>query len=149
MQISSNGLALIKREEGEKLTAYRDSRGIWTIGVGHTGTVGGEPVHQGMTITAARSTELLRSDIQWVQETITDYVKPQLTQNQYDALCSLIFNIGTSAFRGSTLLRLLNVNNLKGAADEFLKWKRAGSDPDILLPRRKRERELFLCADQS
>lgn len=143
MKLSNNGVAFIKREEGEKLTAYQDSVGIWTIGVGHTGTVDGKPVARGMTITQSKSTSILISDLAWVESAINGNVKMPLTQNQYDALCSLVFNIGRNAFTGSTLLRLLNVNNYKGAADQFLQWKRAGSDPDLLLPRRKRERELF------
>jgi lysozyme len=143
MKISNNGIAFIKREEGEKLTAYQDSVGVWTIGVGHTGIVDGKPVTRGMTITQSKSTSLLISDLAWVESAINGNVKVPLTQNQYDALCSLVFNIGRNAFTGSTLLRLLNVNNYKGAADQFLQWKRTGSDPDLLLPRRKRERELF------
>ena len=143
MKLSNNGIAFIKREEGEKLTAYQDSVGVWTIGVGHTGTVDGKSVARGMTITQNKSTSLLISDLAWVESAINGNVKVPLTQNQYDALCSLVFNIGRNAFTGSTLLRLLNVNNYKGASDQFLQWKRAGSDPDLLLPRRKRERELF------
>lgn len=143
MKLSNNGIAFIKREEGEKLTAYQDSVGVWTIGVGHTGTVDGKSVARGMTIMQSKSTSLLISDLAWVESAINGNVKVPLTQNQYDALCSLVFNIGRNAFTGSTLLRLLNVNNYKGASDQFLQWKRAGSDPDLLLPRRKRERELF------
>jgi len=143
MKLSNNGIAFIKREEGEKLTAYQDSVGVWTIGVGHTGTVDGKPVARGMTITQNKSTSLLINDLAWVESVINGNVKVPLTQNQYDALCSLVFNIGRNAFTGSTLLRLLNVNNYKGAADQLLQWKRAGSDPSLLLPRRKRERELF------
>lgn len=143
MKLSNNGIAFIKRAEGEKLTAYQDSVGVWTIGVGHTGTVDGKSVARGMTITQNKSTSLLISDLAWVESAINGNVKVPLTQNQYDALCSLVFNIGRNAFTGSTLLRLLNVNNYKGASDQFLQWKRAGSDPDLLLPRRKRERELF------
>lgn len=144
MQISNNGIAFIKREEGEKLTGYADTRGIPTIGVGHTGTVNGVPVRVGMKITAEQSSALLKGDLSWVESTIANYVKLTLSQNQYDALCSLIINIGKDAFKGSTMLKLLNLGNYRGAADEFPKWKRSGNDPDILLPRRQRERSLFL-----
>jgi len=54
-------------------------------------------------------------------------------QNQYDALCSFIFNIGGTAFKGSTMLKLLNQANYQGAADDFPKWKKSGNDPDILM----------------
>ena len=136
MQISNNGIAFIKREEGEKLTGYADSRGIPTVGVGHTGDVNGKAVTVGMKITAEQSSALLKGDLSWVEGTIKSYVKSPLTQNQYDALCSFVFR--------STMLKLLNLANYKGAADEFPKWKKSGNDPDILLPRRQRERALFL-----
>lgn len=144
MQISSNGIAKLKSEEGEKLKAYLDSRGIPTVGVGHTGMVDGKPVAIGIVISQNKSTELLLQDIQWVEQTIHSLVKVTLTQNQYDALCSLIFNIGSSAFSGSTVLRKLNSKDYSGAADAFLMWKKAGTNMNILLPRRQRERELFL-----
>lgn len=144
MQISNNGITFIKREEGEKLTGYADTRGIPTVGVGHTGDVNGKPVTVGMKITAEQSSALLKGDLAWVEGTIKSYVKSPLTQNQYDALCSFVFNIGATQFKGSTMLKLLNLANYKGAADEFPKWKKSGNDPDILLPRRQRERALFL-----
>ncbi|KQN53195.1 lysozyme [Erwinia sp. Leaf53] len=144
MQISSNGVIRLKGEEGEELTGYLDSRGIPTVGVGHTGKVDGKPVVLGMRISQVKSTELLLQDIQWVEKAINGSVKVPLTQNQYDALCSLVFNIGGPAFAGSTVLRLLNGKNYTGAADAFLMWKKAGKDPDILLSRRRRERALFL-----
>lgn len=144
MQISDNGIKKLKREEGERLKAYPDSRGIPTIGVGHTGNIDGAPVTLGMVITADKSSELLRQDLAWVEKSIASNVKVSINQNQYDALCSLIFNIGASAFSTSTVLKRLNQGDYQGAADAFLMWKRAGNEPEILLPRRKRERELFL-----
>ncbi|CNL15637.1 putative phage lysozyme [Yersinia frederiksenii] len=144
MQISENGINKLKVEEGERLTGYKDSRGIPTVGVGHTGVVDGKPVAVGMVITKDKSSELLRSDLAWVEKAIATNVKAPLTQNQYDALCSLIFNIGPTAFANSTVLKRLNSGDYKGAADAFLMWKKAGNDLNILLPRRQRERALFL-----
>jgi len=144
MKISNNGIAFIKREEGERLLAYPDSVGVWTIGVGHTGTVDGKSIAKGMTITPAQSTSLLLSDLAWAESAIGSNVKVPLTQNQYDALCSFVFNVGRNAFTGSTLLKKLNAKDCAGAADQFLQWKRAGQFADLLLPRRKRERELFI-----
>lgn len=143
MKLSNNGVAYIKREEGEKLTAYADSVGVLTIGVGHTGAVSGKPITLGMTITQNQSTALLLSDIAWVESSIGKSVKVPLNQNQYDALCSFVFNVGKSAFENSTLLKKLNAGDYDGAADQLLQWRRAGNIPDLLLPRRKRERELF------
>lgn len=144
MQISNNGIKKLKTEEGEKLTGYKDSRGIPTVGVGHTGLVDGNPVSVGMVITKEKSSELLRSDLKWVERAINTKVKAQINQNQYDALCSLVFNIGESAFSNSTVLRKLNLGDFIGAADAFLMWKKSGKDLNILLPRRQRERALFL-----
>ncbi|OKP52146.1 muraminidase [Serratia marcescens] len=143
MKISNNGIDFLKCQEGEKLSAYKDTRGVHTIGVGHTGLVDGKPVAMGMTISKEKSSDLLRFDLQWTERAINS-ANVTLNQNQYDALCSLVFNIGASAFNGSTLLRKLKAGDYAGAADQFLAWKRAGNNPDILLPRRQRERALFL-----
>ncbi|EDD7982969.1 glycoside hydrolase family protein [Salmonella enterica subsp. enterica serovar Kottbus] len=144
MKISDSGLAALKREEGCKLTAYTDSRGVWTIGTGHTGRVDGVAVGKNMTITQDTADRLLRDDLSWVERCITERVTVPLNQNQYDALCSLIFNIGANAFTGSRVRRYLNAGNYTAAADAFLKWSRAGSNPTILAPRRGRERAMFL-----
>ncbi|MCU5775105.1 lysozyme [Erwiniaceae bacterium BAC15a-03b] len=144
MKLSNNGVVFIKLEEGERLTGYLDTRGIPTVGVGHTGTVDGKPVIRGMVISQNKSTELLLSDLAWVERSVNSNVTANLTQNQYDALCSLVFNIGATAFANSTVLNRINKSDYTGAAEAILMWKRAGNAPDILLPRRKRERELFL-----
>ncbi|EEI9428645.1 lysozyme [Salmonella enterica] len=144
MKISDSGLAALKREEGCKLTAYTDSRGVWTIGTGHTGKVDGITVHKGMTITQNTADRLLLDDLSWVERCIAERVTVPLNQNQYDAMCSLIFNIGANAFIGSSVRRYLNAGNYTAAADAFLKWSRAGSNPTILAPRRGRERAMFL-----
>lgn len=144
MKISDSGLAALKREEGCKLIAYPDSRGVWTIGTGHTGKVDGVAVHKGMTITQDTADRLLRDDLSWVEHCIAERVTVPLNQNQHDALCSLIFNIGANAFIGSSVRRYLNAGNYTAAADAFLKWSRAGSNPTILAPRRGRERAMFL-----
>lgn len=134
----------IRQEEGEKLIGYEDSRGIPTIGVGHTGEINNLPVSVGLTITPEQSMALLKDDLAWVESTLASTVTIGINQNQYDALCSMIFNIGAKAFKNSTLLRLLNQGLFAAAADEFLKWRKAGQDLDILLPRRQRERAYFL-----
>lgn len=144
MNISHNGIKFIKQEEGEKLTAYRDSRGILTIGTGHTGRVNGQIIFPGMTISSEESEQLLLADITQVEKAINEKVKVNLTQSQYDALCSLVFNIGTQAFNDSTCLKKLNAKDYQGAAEAMLLWKRAGQHAEVLLSRRKREMKLFL-----
>lgn len=144
MKISDKGLRFIRREEGERLTAYADIVGVWTIGVGHTGVVDGKPVTKGMTITTDKSQELLINDLAKFENAINQLVKVPLKQYEFDALVSLVFNIGVGAFSRSTLLRKLNANDFKGASEQFLVWKNAGGRPvQGLLNRRKREKDMF------
>lgn len=142
MKTSDKGQEFIVREEGEKLRAYLDAVGIWTIGVGHTGWVDAKPVGRGMVITKEKSREILRADLRRFENAVNESVRVPLIQYQFDALVSLAFNIGEGAFRRSTLLKLLNRGDYKGASEQFLVWKNAGGRP-ILLNRRKREKALF------
>lgn len=146
MKVSDAGVAFIRQEEGEYLKAYGDSRGILTIGVGHTGRVKGVPITVGMHITQAQSAELLRQDLADVERQLNHRVTVRLNQHQYDALCSLVFNIGTEAFAHSTVLQKLNASDYPAAADSMLMWCRAGHEPQRLLARRRRERTLFLTS---
>ncbi|OOF48723.1 muraminidase [Rodentibacter genomosp. 1] len=144
MKTSERGINHIIRDEGERLTAYQDIVGIWTIGVGHTGFVDGKPVTRGMTITAEKSREILKADLARFEKAVNANVKVLLTQNQFDALVSLAFNIGEGAFSGSTLVRKLNAGDYLGASQQFLVWKNAGGKVSQgLLNRRKREKALF------
>ena len=136
---------IIKKSEGLRLTAYRDSAGIWTIGYGHTGS----EVHEGLTITEAEAEALLERDIAWAVDTVRRSVRVPLTEEQRAPLASLTFNIGSGGFRGSTLLRRLNSGDYEGAADAFLMWNKitVGGKKIIspgLSSRRERERSLFL-----
>lgn len=143
MEISDNGLEFLKREEGEKLTVYRDSRGLPTVGVGHL-VLPIDNLKVGDTITQDQVDDLLRHDLEIVYHCIENVVTAALNQNQFDALCSLIFNIGTRAFAGShSVLQNLNIGYYQACADGFLDWRNAGGKP-ILLARRQRERALFL-----
>lgn len=139
---SKAGQAFIVREEGERFTAYLDSVGIWTIGVGHTGWVSDKPVSRGMTITKEQSRAILRADLKRFEKAVNESIQVPLSQYQFDALVSLAFNIGEGAFRRSTLLKLLNRGDYVGASQQFLLWKNAGGRP-ILLNRRQREKRLF------
>jgi lysozyme len=94
------------------------------------------------TLTDEQVEELLRSDLKWCSEAVESSVKVPLSQGQFDALYSLCFNIGETAFRKSTVVRKINENDLQGAADAILMWNK----PEVLINRRKRERALFLGA---
>lgn len=144
MPTSPAGRAFITKEEGRKLTAYQDSVGVWTIGVGHTTNAGLPRVFPGMKITAKEADEILSKDLETFEDAVERNVKVPLTQNQYDALVSLCFNIGATGFSNSTVVKKLKSLDYQGAADAFENWSRAGKNAKLLLPRRKREKALFL-----
>lgn len=144
MPTSVNGRKFITKEEGRRLKAYQDSVNVWTIGVGHTSAAGPPRVTQGMTITAAEADEILSRDLAQFEKSVEKNVKVPLTQNQYDALVSLCFNIGPTGFANSTVVKKLKVLDYQGAADAFLNWSRAGDQKELLKARRQRERALFL-----
>jgi len=140
MKVSNNGINLIKRFESLKLEAYRDSVNIPTIGYGHT-----HGVKMGDIITGEQADAFLREDLQVAELTINTNVKVKLTQNQFDALASFVFNLGSGNFVKSTLLKKLNLGDYAGAADEFGKWVNAGGKKlNGLVKRRAAEREVFL-----
>ena len=141
MAIAKSTLAFITKEEGARNKAYKDSKGLWTIGVGHL--IKADEQHLiTATLTDEQVEELLRSDLKWCSEAVESSVKVPLTQNQYDALYSLCFNIGGTNFAKSTVVKKINENDLAGAADAILMWNK----PEVLVNRRKRERALFLGA---
>lgn len=143
MKTSVFGVTMIQKFESCVLTAYPDSRKIPTIGWGHTGN--DVQLSPRPTIwTQAQADAQLAADISWRGEKpINDHVIAPLTQGQFDALVSLIFNIGGGAFAGSTLLKKLNDHDYAGAGQEFVQWKKAGDHPDELLRRRAQEMWLF------
>uniref|UniRef100_UPI000BB91675 lysozyme n=1 Tax=Enterobacter hormaechei TaxID=158836 RepID=UPI000BB91675 len=111
MQISENGLRLIKQFEGCRLRAYPDpSTGAepWTIGYGWTHPVDGKPVVPGMQINQATADRLLRCGVVEFAQVVNRAVKVKLNQNQFDALVSFCYNVGPHSFTTSTLLRQLN-----------------------------------------
>lgn len=145
MEMSKNGLALLKSFEGCELTAYQDSVGVWTIGYGWTQPVNGKPVSKGMTITQDTADSLLCSGVVQYEKGVTGLVKVVVNQNQFDALVDFAYNLGVKALEGSTLLKKLNAGDYAGAADEFPKWNKAGGEVlNGLVKRRAAERSLFL-----
>jgi len=132
MKISDNGIALIKRFEGCKLYAYRDSVGVLTIGYGHT-----RGVKAGMAITQAQAEQFLKEDLKPI-ETLLNNMHINFTQNQFDALCSWIFNLGAGNFNGSTMKkRIVSGANDTAVTDEMIRWTRAGGKVLAGLVRRR------------
>ena len=139
--MTPEGLALLKRFEGLRLDSYRDPVGILTVGYGHTGP----DVAEGMRITELEAERLLLGDVRTAQDAISSLVQVPLSESQKDALTSLVFNIGPGGFAKSTLLKKLNAGDLRGAANEFLRWDKAGGQVLAgLTKRRMAERDLFI-----
>lgn len=140
MKISQDGLNLIKEFEGFHADAYLCPAGVWTIGYGHTGGVA-----ERQSVTKQEAEEYLKSDVAFAEDVVNEYVEVELTQHQFDALVCFVFNVGADAFRDSTLLRLLNQGQTEEAAEQFLRWNKAGGKVLTGLTRRREaERELFL-----
>lgn len=135
MKTSNLGLEKLKKREGVRQKAYLDTKGIPTIGVGHTGP----EVYMGLVWTMQQVDDAFADDIQWAEDAVNGYVKVALTQNQFDALVSFVFNIGETAFRRSTLLRVLNTGDYTEAANCFDMWHK----PKEIIGRRDSEREQF------
>lgn len=145
MSVSNKGVDLICEFEGKQLIAYDDGVGIWTIGFGTIKYPNGVRVKKGDTCTLEQAKEYMRHDLIEFEHTVNSSVKVQLNQNQFDALISLAYNIGSNAFKSSTLVKKLNTNDYQGAADQFNVWVNAGGKRmQGLVNRRDREKLLFL-----
>jgi lysozyme len=153
--LAANIAKLIAGHEGDVLTVYQDQGGLWTVGKGHLIKPGERFYPYGgsmlvtntgqRTITQAESDDLFALDTAAARNAVAGKVIVPLNDNQRAALVSLVFNIGSGAFAGSTLLKKLNTGDFNGAADQFLVWKKvAGVDSQGLINRRASERALFL-----
>jgi lysozyme len=161
MRANARAVALIKKYEGLRLTAYLCPAKVWTIGWGHTGDV-----KRGDKITEHQAEAILDVDLDTSERIVGSAVKVTLTENQFSALVSFVLNVGPGRKAGtlgpkddgedgfvvlksgkpSTFLRLLNAGDTSGAAEEFLKWKyAAGRVMPGLLKRRIEERALFIA----
>ena len=145
MVVSLFGVELICGFEGKRLAAYDDGVGVWTIGFGTTVYPNGIKVMKGDTCTEAQAKTYMAHDLKKFEATVNKAVTVQLNQNQFDALVSLAYNIGTNAFSKSTLVKKLNANDIRGAVDQFDVWVNAGGKRmQGLVNRRAKEKALFL-----
>lgn len=139
--INPAGLKIIESSEELRLEAYRHKNDKWTIGYGHTGP----DVHPGLVITEGHATTLLQRDVAQAERLVTHVVQVDLTDNQFGALVSLVYNIGIGRFQTSTMLRMLNNGDYERAAGQFRRWvTEAGEVLPGLVTRRRAERELFM-----
>ena len=143
MRTSEAGILLIKSFEGCRTVAYQDAVGVWTIGYGHT-----IDVKEGMTITQHQCDVMLEVDIETYENYVNKYVIVFLTQNQFDALVSWVYNLGPTNLRNSTMLKVLNAGKYDEVSYQMQRWNRAGGKVlKGLVVRRKAEAELFNESD--
>ncbi|MEG0341988.1 MAG: lysozyme [Acinetobacter sp.] len=145
MHVNSSGIDLICNFEGKRLVAYDDGVGVWTIGFGTTIYPNGIKVKKGDVCTEAQAKAYMAHDLKKFELTVNNAVTVPLNQNQFDALVSLAYNIGTNAFKNSTLVKKLNAGDYRGAATQFDAWINAGGKRmQGLVNRRAKEKALFL-----
>jgi|TARA_R100001440_G_scaffold42429_1_gene62157 lysozyme len=139
MNISKEGLSLIKKFEGCELEAYLCPAGVWTIGYGHT-----KDVKEGDKINRDEADYLLQEEMIEYESYINDFVEVPLEQNQFDALCSWVYNLGPTNLKNSTMLRVLNEEKYADVPQEIKRWNKAGGEVlDGLIKRREAEAKMF------
>lgn len=148
MRTGQAGVALIKRFEGFRAAPYLCPAGIPTIGYGSTRYADGTPVTlQDLPITEPRAVQLLADTLGRYEGAVGALVTVPLTQNQFDALVSFTYNVGSGNLRNSTLLKLINSRDYNGAAGQFPRWNLGGGKVlPGLTERRAAEQALFLGA---
>lgn len=146
MNIGDRGLDLIRAFEGFRADPYLDAVGVPTIGYGSTYYPDGQRVRlTDPPISEPEARRLMQATLAEFEDGIADALQVEVTQSQFDALVCWAFNIGVSAAQNSTLMKKLNSGDYFGAADQFLRWNKAGGVVLRGLSRRREaERELFL-----
>jgi len=148
MKTSSSGIDFIANHEGLRLVAYQDIAGYWTIGYGHK-IVPGEDYLFGAPITQVQAKELLAGDLATAENAVNSDIYVDLEQNQFDALVSLVFNIGAGAFGGSTVRKRINDKDTEESIREaWLRWDKVTINGELtssrgLARRRQDETDLF------
>jgi len=139
MKTSQKGIDLIKHFEGCELNAYKCPAGVWTIGYGHI-----KGVQEGDVITEQQADEMLVEELNEYENYINTLVTVPLNQNQYDALVSWVYNLGSSNLNSSTLLKVLNSGDYTGVPEQIMRWNKAGGKVlEGLTRRRQAEADLF------
>lgn len=142
LRMSADGRARLMQREGVRTRAYRDSKGIWTIGVGHTANAGPPIPKPGMAITREEVDELLSRDLVRYENIVNRNVRVPLTQGQFDALVSICFNVETALSPKSTIVKRLNKGDYRGAAKAIMLYNK----PPEIIDRRESEQQQFIRA---
>tara|TARA_B100000282_G_scaffold209771_1_gene154457 strand:+ start:621 stop:1064 length:444 start_codon:yes stop_codon:yes gene_type:complete len=139
LNTSAEGIALIKKFEGCELEAYQCSAGVWTIGYGHT-----KDVEEGDTISKDQAEEMLVEELHEYENYVNEYVNVALSQNQFDALVSWVYNLGPANLKSSTMLKVLNDGKYEDVPYQMKRWNKAGGKVlDGLVRRREAEALLY------
>ena len=143
MKTSVEGLALIKKFEGLELEAYKCAAGVWTIGYGHT-----KDVQPGDVWSESHADHMLEVELEEFEGYINDNVTAPLSQNQFDALVSWVYNLGPANLKASTMLKVLNSGDYEGVPAQIKRWNKAGGKVlEGLIRRREAEALLFVGRD--
>lgn len=139
MQISKEGINLVKFFEGLRLKAYQDEGGVWTIGYGHTAGV-----KAGDSCTQEQADRWLKDELENAADFVRNSVEVELTQGQFDAIVDFVYNLGPRAFKYSTLRSLIQSGQMDRAANEFPRWNHVnGKVSKGLTARRLAEQKMF------
>ena len=139
MNIGQRGIEIIKHFEGCELEAYKCPAGVWTIGYGHI-----KGVSEGMSITQEQAEQMLLDELKEYENYINELVVVDLSQNQFDALVSWVYNLGPANLQSSTLLKVLNSGDYSGVPAQIERWNKAGGKVlEGLIRRREAESALF------
>ena len=139
MKIGNKGLELIKHFEGCELEAYKCPAGVWTIGYGHT-----KGVEEGDVWSESHADHMLEVELEEYENYVNTAVEVPLSQNQFDALVSWVYNLGPTNFNSSTMLKVLNAGEYSEVGNQMLRWNKAGGKVlEGLTRRRQAEADLF------
>jgi lysozyme len=140
MRLSPRGSQVLIDREGCELTAYLDSVGVLTVGVGHTSAAGPPEVVEGMTITMAEAWAIFARDTDEFEEVVNEAITAPMEQHEYDSFVSLAFNLGETQFRDATFVERFNAGASKDEVTEaILYW----NQPPEIIPRRQGEAVQF------
>ena len=140
MNIGQKGIDLIKHFEGCELNAYKCPAGVWTIGYGHI-----KGVSEGMSITQEQAEQMLLDELKEYENYINELVTVNLSQNQFDALVSWVYNLGPVNLTASTMLKVLNSGEYEDVPAQMKRWNKAGGKVlEGLIRRREAEACLFV-----
>lgn len=142
LRMSADGRAKLAVREGVRTRAYKDSEGVWTIGVGHTANAGAPIPKPGMAITREEAMEIFARDLVKYENIVNRNVRVPLTQGQFDALVSICFNVESALSPKSTIVKRLNKGDYRGAAKAIMLYNK----PPEIVGRRESEQQQFIRA---